>query len=131
MALLQPCEYCHLLRGAMKKFFRRQEKRWLATNDPRWLRIRARQLGREPLCRTCKQNGTTTPATEVDHVDGKAADPHDYRDENLQSLCNSCHSVKTALENGSFGRGPGTAKRRGCDEQGNPLDDTHSWHKSK
>lgn len=107
---------------------RRQAKRWLATNDPRWRRIRARQLAREPLCRECKKRGTTTAATEVDHIDGKAAAPHDYRDENLQSLCLPCHSAKTALENGSFGRAPGQAKRAGCDANGIPLDESHPWN---
>lgn len=106
----------------------RQGKRWLATNDPKWRRIRARQLAREPLCRRCKAKGITTGANEVDHIDGNAAEPRDYRDENLQSLCEPCHSAKTALENGSFGRAPGQAKRAGCDERGIPLDETHPWN---
>lgn len=106
----------------------RQAKRWLATNDPRWRRIRARQLTREPLCRQCKADGRTTAAVVVDHIDGKAATAHDYRDENLQSLCEPCHSAKTALENGSFGRAPGTAKRAGCDDRGTPLDKEHPWN---
>jgi 5-methylcytosine-specific restriction protein A len=104
----------------------RQAKRWLATNDPRWRRIRARQLAREPLCRHCKQKGITTAATVVDHVDGHAATPQDYRDANLQSLCDPCHGVKTAVENGSFGRKD--AKQAGCDDKGNPLDRTHPWN---
>lgn len=106
----------------------RQAKRWLATNDPRWIRIRARQLAREPLCRHCKAKGTTTPATVADHIDGKAESAEDYRDSNLQSLCEPCHAVKTALENGSFGRPAGQAKRAGFDESGIPLDKTHPWN---
>ena len=109
----------------------RQAKRWLATNDPSWLRIRASQLAAEPLCRCCKARGVVTPATEVDHVDGHAATAHDYRRENLQSLCATCHSTKTAIENGSFGHAPGAARRRGCDINGTPLDEKHPWRTPK
>jgi len=106
----------------------RQAKRWLATNDPRWRRIRARQLAREPLCRHCKADGLTVPATVVDHIDGKAETAHDYRESNLASLCERHHSLKTAMENGSFGRAPGAAKRAGFDANGVPLDRTHPWN---
>lgn len=39
-------------------------------------------------------------ANEVDHVDGN---DRDSSPSNLQSLCTSCHSRKTARENGGFG----------------------------
>lgn len=106
----------------------RQVGRWLATNDPRWRTIRAQQLAKEPLCRHCKAEGKTTSATVVDHIDGKAAKREDYRAENLQSLCKDHHDIKTALENGSFGRAAGVAKRAGCDSTGRPLDRSHPWN---
>lgn len=106
----------------------RQARRWLATNSEAWRRLRASILASEPLCRRCAEHHTTTPATVVDHINGRADRPADYRRENLQSLCESCHAVKTALEDGSFGRTPGTAKAKGCDEHGTPLDRSHPWH---
>jgi 5-methylcytosine-specific restriction protein A len=71
----------------------------------RWKQLRAAQLWREPLCRHCQEQGRITAATDVDHIE-----PHKgnlvlfYAPANLQSLCHSCHSAKTAKEDGGFGR---------------------------
>ena len=35
----------------------------------RWRRVRAYQLQIEPLCRMCAEQGRTTPANVVDHVE--------------------------------------------------------------
>lgn len=78
----------------------RQAHRALATNSRPWRRIRAAQLRREPLCRKCLAQSLLTPATDVDHEDG---DSSNNAESNLQSLCRSCHSRKTAQENGGFG----------------------------
>lgn len=44
-------------------------------------------------------------ATQVDHIDGLGPlGPHGYDDSNLQALCDSCHSHKTATVDGGFGR---------------------------
>jgi 5-methylcytosine-specific restriction protein A len=40
-------------------------------------------------------------AVDVDHING---DVTDCRDENLCSKCHSCHSRKTAKENGGCGQ---------------------------
>lgn len=73
----------------------------LPTNSAAWRRIRAVVLAREPLCRCCAAQGRVRAATEVDHIDG---DDANSADSNLQPLCRSCHSAKTARENGGFGR---------------------------
>lgn len=52
-------------------------------------------LRRHPNCEVC--GGV---ATEVDHIDPNGGDVW----ENLQSLCKSDHSRKTALFDGGFGR---------------------------
>lgn len=45
------------------------------------------------------------PAEHVDHLDGQGpAGPRGYDDNNLASVCQSCHSRKTAHADGSFGR---------------------------
>jgi 5-methylcytosine-specific restriction protein A len=70
-----------------------------------WQRIRESVLLNEPLCRECCLHGITTAATEVDHIRAKAAGGTDDRD-NLQPLCKTCHSRKTAREDGGYGRKP-------------------------
>lgn len=105
----------------------RQKKRYYPTNHRIWLKIRKRILDKEPLCRECKKRGRNTPASHVDHIDGQCSKPSDYVDSNLQPLCNSCHSRKTAAFDGSFGQ---KEQRRilGCDENGIPLDERHYWN---
>lgn len=69
----------------------------------RWQRLRAMVLLSEPLCRECKSRGRVVAATDVDHIKSKERGGQDEIS-NLQALCHSCHSVKTAKEDGSFGR---------------------------
>lgn len=87
---------------------KRQARRALPTNSARWRKIREAQLAREPLCRCCAAADIVCAATDVDHING---DDADHRDSNLQSLCRSCHSAKTARENGGFGREPWSISR--------------------
>jgi 5-methylcytosine-specific restriction protein A len=71
--------------------------------DRRWRKARIAFLRRNPLCVQCKQEGRLTPATVVDHVI-----PHKgnrelfWAEDNWQALCASCHSAKTAREDGGF-----------------------------
>ena len=65
-----------------------------------WHKIRARILSLEPLCRRCRAKGRATAATEVDHIIPRAQGGSCW-DDNLQSLCEPCHTAKTATENGS------------------------------
>lgn len=92
------------------------------TGTKAWSLIRQDILDRDSLtCKSCNRFGN-----EVDHIDG---DPHNNDPSNLQTLCRSCHSRKTALENGGFGKvkaGPvplQPAKIRGFDANGEPLDE--------
>jgi len=70
--------------------------------DSTWRRLRRMVLNREPLCRECLKEGRLTPATEVDHIIPLASGGTNDL-ENLQPLCHSCHSRKTAKEDGGFG----------------------------
>ena len=69
-----------------------------------WQNLRKIVLNNNPLCKdpfdTHRRYGETTPATEVDHIDG---DRTNNAMENLQPLCKPCHSRKTAQEHG-FGK---------------------------
>lgn len=67
--------------------------------DAQWRRFRLVYLKRNPLCRHCKQRGEVRSATEVDHIEPLRDAPHrKYDEENLQGLCKTCHSIKTAAE---------------------------------
>jgi 5-methylcytosine-specific restriction protein A len=65
--------------------------------DRTWQRLRIMALRREPLCRHCKLKGKYEFATEVDHIVPLAAGGENTFS-NLQALCKSCHSRKTARE---------------------------------
>ena len=61
--------------------------------------LRPGQLFRERFCRECARNGIRTIATDVDHIRDHKGDWDLFTDRgNLQSLCHSCHSRKTAAE---------------------------------
>lgn len=76
--------------------------------------IRRRQLAQHPLCHHCAARAIVKAATEVDHIVpmSEGGDPRDPA--NLQSLCMSCHSRKTAADNGK-------SVTLGCGTDGVPL----------
>lgn len=84
-----------------------------------WVRIRARQLAREPLCQACAD---IEPATEVDHVIPITKGGAKRDASNLQSLCHACHSAKTRAE--QAGIQWIAPKYRGCDINGAPRNQT-------
>ena len=70
----------------------------------RWRRLRSMYLSQQPLCEDpFGVHGDEPPvATEVDHIVPRSAGGTDAW-ENLQALCKSCHSRKTASEDGRWG----------------------------
>ena len=72
--------------------------------DYRWRKLRNRFIAQHPHCAECLKRGVITMATDVDHIIPHRGDARLLYDEaNLQSLCKSCHSKKTASEDGGFG----------------------------
>ena len=63
-----------------------------------WNRLRKIKLYRNPYCEICGK-----VATEVDHIVPIRKGGLNELD-NLQSLCKSCHSRKTAKYDGGFGK---------------------------
>lgn len=62
----------------------------------RWQQARLRYLHKHPLCTHCSAKGIVTVATDVDHIIPHRGNHKLFWDEsNWQSLCHSCHSVKT------------------------------------
>lgn len=109
---LRPCQYpgCRQLvqRGYCpehkpKDSTRRSDEakawRWMYKTDE-WTRdLQPNQLLEEPFCRECAKAGRRVRATEVDHIQAHRGDWLIFTDRhNLQSLCHSCHSRKTAQE---------------------------------
>lgn len=73
--------------------------------DAKWERLRDLKLATDPLCELELREGKTVAATQVDHIKphrGNKALMFDWS--NLQSLCASCHSRKTATQDSSFAR---------------------------
>ena len=65
----------------------------------RWQRLRRRLLLKYPLCAECERQGWITQATVVNHIKPHKGNPELFWDEdNLQTLCKSCHDRKTAKE---------------------------------
>ena len=64
----------------------------------KWRTLRALKLQKDPLCEECMRIGMLVPAQMVDHIVpiNKGGAPLDLN--NLQSLCNHCHAVKTARD---------------------------------
>ena len=76
-------------------------RKWYAL--PVWRAVRASVLRRDAwICQACQK-----PAGESAHCDHIRPHCGDWNlfasDENLQTLCHACHSVKTAAEDGGFG----------------------------
>lgn len=58
----------------------------------RWQKLRLAQLGKEPLCFLCKEQGRTTVATVCHHLDArKKKDPAKFFDGPFRSVCAPCH----------------------------------------
>lgn len=71
----------------------------------RWRKTRKIHLNEYPLCVHCEREGKLTPATVVDHIRAHKSNAELFWDEdNWQSLCKRCHDIKTATEDGGFGR---------------------------
>lgn len=71
----------------------------------RWQKARIAYLRRNPLCVVCGREGRVKEATDVDHIIPHKGDRELFWDEsNWQSLCKHHHDVKTAKEDGGFGR---------------------------
>ena len=71
---------------------------------PEWRKARKLQLARQPLCEECLKAGKFVKATMVDHIVPIKQGGDKFNQDNLQSLCWSCHSRKSAKEGSRWGR---------------------------
>jgi 5-methylcytosine-specific restriction enzyme A len=75
--------------------------------DGRWRKASKAYLLEHPLCVDPYgvHGEVLVAATDVDHIEPHRGDPVKFGDRNnWQGLCHSCHSRKTATEDGGFGR---------------------------
>lgn len=105
-ALTRNPRYCEKHAGA-EPLASRAVKRESSTQrgyNYKWQKARAGYLLRNPLCLVCLEAGVAVTATNVDHrVPHKGSQELFWDKTNWQGLCASCHSTKTASEDGGFG----------------------------
>ena len=71
----------------------------------RWSKASKRYLRQHPLCEPCLTKGIIEVAEVVDHKIPHKGDPILFWDENnWQSMSKRCHDIKTATEDGGFGK---------------------------
>ena len=97
ITLDQYCEEHAKERNRRKEQNRRSDDRMYSQQW--WRRLRQMVLRRELWCRMCRAEGRFTEATEVDHIVPVSQEGTNELD-NLQPLCKSCHSRKTARDTG-------------------------------
>ena len=105
MPLVRPCTFpgCNTLvvRGRCPKHaYPDRSGHNLKYGRKPWKDLRAAKLRDEPFCAEHLKRDELVAAECVDHIDGDAGND---APENLQSLCYSCHAIKTAKEQGGFG----------------------------
>ncbi len=71
----------------------------------RWRAARKGYLSKHPLCVHCEAKGIVKAANVVDHIVPHKGDMKRFWDRtNWQPLCTQHHNIKTATEDGGFGR---------------------------
>lgn len=91
------CNVCGPRRQTESEYDQRRGSAASRGYDRRWRRLRAMILARQPLCVMCLAENRVTPAIELDHI-VPLRDGGDNSEDNLQPLCKSHHSRKTARD---------------------------------
>lgn len=113
---LKPCRYPGCPKLTAKRYCKEHERienRWYRTlvmdeetrnrYDAVWERARARYKAEHPFCEKCFDEGRLVPMQEVHHIIPLAeGGTHDQN--NLMSLCKSCHSRLHATRGDRWGK---------------------------
>lgn len=68
-------------------------------NTAQWRKLRQIQLSKHPLCASCLSEGKIVQAEHIDHLfPWSSIGEKAFYINVFQSLCASCHSIKTTLE---------------------------------
>lgn len=98
--------YCDTHADQVKSFVRERPRESSTARGYgyKWQQARAGFLAKHRLCVKCQARGLVVVATDVDHIEPHKGDMVVFWDRsNWQALCASCHSTKTAGEDGGFG----------------------------
>jgi len=70
----------------------------------RWSKVSKQYRINHPLCVMCESKGKLTPVQCVDHIIAVEGpdDPLFWNEDNWQSLCNTCHNIKSEAEGNRF-----------------------------
>lgn len=88
--------FCSLHGGGITEKAKENAKFYSSTF---WVRLRKIQLSKQPLCASCLSNGRVVSAEHIDHVFPHRQNPEKFKKNIFQSLCSSCHTLKTQQEN--------------------------------
>jgi len=107
-ALVRGARYCSLHEHLAETLTRAHDTRRGSSSQRgysyRWQQARKSYLSKHPLCAECERSGWITAATDLDHVIPHKGDKAAFWVRaNWQGLCHSCHSRKTAAEDGGWG----------------------------
>ena len=98
-------DHVHLKAAAKKSYEKTRETATARGYTHRWRKASKAYLARNPLCVKCQEFGNVTPATVTDHIVPHKGDADLFWNPgNWQALCKRCHNIKTATEDGGFGR---------------------------
>lgn len=107
-ALVRGARYCYRHEHLTEQYKAKADERRASSTQRgygyRWQQVRAGYLRAHPLCAECTRKGRVVVATDLDHITPHKGDMDLFWSrENWQGLCASCHSTKTASEDGGFG----------------------------
>ena len=84
------------LQNSVVSFDYKERNRFYQSKE--WKLARAIRLDSEPMCRNCRASGILSAASVVDHIVAIEAGGSMLDQDNLQSLCESCHNSKTGRD---------------------------------
>lgn len=93
------CELCEKERQKEYDVKKRDPNSAKIYKSHRWKKVRNLIMRRDGgLCQQCKRDGRITLASVVDHIEELKDGGDPYALENLEALCHSCHTRKTAAK---------------------------------
>lgn len=81
---------------------KREVKQWSKSgfnySGSAWIKLRNLKRQLNPICEECERNGILTPFHTIDHIKPIQEGGEALYLDNLQTLCEKCHRIKSAKE---------------------------------